>query len=84
MITKELLKQEIESLDESYFELIYKILHQFPHIKDIDGETIVNATSLFTNISQDPVVGMWADREDMQDSSAWVKELRSSQWKKHL
>lgn len=24
--------------------------------------------------------GLWKDREDMQDSTAWVRELRKSQW----
>lgn len=24
--------------------------------------------------------GMWKDREDMQDSTKWVRELRKSRW----
>jgi len=24
--------------------------------------------------------GMWKDREDMQDSTAWVRKIRKSQW----
>lgn len=26
--------------------------------------------------------GMWRDREDMQDSSAWVRNLRKQEWEK--
>jgi len=26
--------------------------------------------------------GMWKDREDMQDSTKWVRELRKSRWAK--
>ena len=25
-------------------------------------------------------VGMWADREDLRDSSAWVRNLRLGEW----
>ena len=25
-------------------------------------------------------LGMWQDRDDMQDSSAWVRTLRQSEW----
>jgi len=31
MVTKEDLKQEIEQLDSSYLELVFKLLKQFPH-----------------------------------------------------
>ena len=27
-------------------------------------------------------VGMWRDREDMRDSSAWVRQVRQSHWGK--
>jgi hypothetical protein len=27
-------------------------------------------------------VGLWRDREDMRDSSAWVRELREREWVK--
>lgn len=25
-------------------------------------------------------IGMWKDREDLQDSSAWVRSVRKSEW----
>jgi len=28
----------------------------------------------------EPFVGMWRDREDMDDSSKWVRTLRGSEW----
>jgi hypothetical protein len=31
-------------------------------------------------IENEPFVGMWKDREDMRDSTAWVRELRRQQW----
>jgi arabinogalactan endo-1,4-beta-galactosidase len=27
-----------------------------------------------------PVIGMWADREDMKDPSAWVRKIRAPRY----
>ncbi len=29
-----------------------------------------------TKLADEPFVGMWRDREDMRDSTAWVRRLR--------
>jgi hypothetical protein len=31
-------------------------------------------------VNADSFIGMWADREEMNDSSVWVKELRTGEW----
>ena len=31
-------------------------------------------------LEKEPFVGMWRDREDMADSTAWVRNLRQTQW----
>ncbi|MFH1898439.1 MAG: hypothetical protein ABH886_09440 [Candidatus Desantisbacteria bacterium] len=28
----------------------------------------------------EPFIGMWCEREDMQDSTAWVRSLRHCEW----
>lgn len=28
----------------------------------------------------DPIVGMWRDREDLADSRAWVRAVREREW----
>jgi len=33
-----------------------------------------------TSITESPFVGMWKDREDLKDSTAWVRKQRKSQW----
>ena len=33
-----------------------------------------------TSLSEDPFVGMWRDREDLADSSAWVRSIREREW----
>ena len=32
-------------------------------------------------LEEEPFVGMWADREDMQDSAAWVRSVREQEWR---
>jgi hypothetical protein len=31
-------------------------------------------------LSLEPFIGMWQDRADLADSSAWVKNLRRREW----
>lgn len=33
-------------------------------------------------LAQEPAIGMWRDRQDMQDSSDWVRHLRRSEMEK--
>ena len=39
-------------------------------------------TAPTSDLETEPFVGMWRDREDMQDSSAWVRKLRETHWGK--
>ena len=32
------------------------------------------------NFQNEPFVGMWKDREDMEDSSQWVRQVRQQEW----
>jgi len=32
------------------------------------------------DLQDEPFIGMWRDRQDMRDSSTWVKQLRRSEW----
>jgi len=34
------------------------------------------------NLTEENFVGMWKDREDLQDSVAFVRELREKEWGK--
>jgi len=35
-----------------------------------------------SGLESEAFVGMWRDREDMSDSSAWVRNVRQSHWGK--
>jgi hypothetical protein len=42
-----------------------------------DSQSKITPTS---DLESEEFVGMWRDREDMQDSSAWVRNIRQSHW----
>ena len=33
-----------------------------------------------TNLRDEPFIGLWADRTDMEDSTAYVRKLRQDEW----
>jgi hypothetical protein len=35
-----------------------------------------------SGIAEEPFVGIWQDREDMQDSTVWVRNSREREWVK--
>jgi len=37
-----------------------------------------------TKLANEPFIGMWRDREDMQDSTAWVRSLRQREWERSV
>lgn len=39
-------------------------------------------TSSTSTVNQpESFVGMWADRQEMKDSTLWLRELRANEWK---
>jgi hypothetical protein len=32
-------------------------------------------------LADESFIGIWRDREDMRDSSAWVRKVRAAEWK---
>jgi len=37
-------------------------------------------TASLSDLRAEPFVGMWRDREDMTDSSVWVRNIREKHW----
>lgn len=35
-------------------------------------------------LADEPFIGMWQERKDMQDSTAWVRSLRRREWEHSL
>jgi len=33
------------------------------------------------DLAAEPFIGMWSDRDDMTDSTAWVRSIRETHWR---
>jgi len=33
-----------------------------------------------SKLAEDPFVGLWEDREDLRDSTAWIRTVRQQEW----
>lgn len=42
----------------------------------------VSRKSKPTRLSDEPFIGMWRDRDDMKDSTEWVRSLRRREWER--
>ena len=45
----------------------------------LEVQTVSQEINL-SNFQNEPFVGMWKDREDMEDSSQWVRQVRQQEW----
>lgn len=50
----------------------------FLHTRYVPSD--VRQTAKRTKLANEPFIGMWRDREDLQDSSAWVRSIREREW----
>ncbi len=41
---------------------------------------ITFSEEVLTSLKEEPFVGMWSDRKDMENSSKWVKNIREKDW----
>lgn len=39
--------------------------------------------TIVLDLAEDPFVGMWQNRSDMNDSRVWVRNLRKGEWCDH-
>jgi hypothetical protein len=54
----------------------------FTEIAELSKSVFAEDRSLSNQaqLQNEPFIGMWQDREDMQDSSEWIKNLRGREW----
>ena len=76
MTTTDILK-EIDSLpkeaQKQVFDFIAFLKTRYPVPINISKRKRIR-------IGDEPFIGMWQGREDMRDSTAWVRNLRSREW----
>ena len=78
MDTAERIYQEAKTLPEAQAKEVLDFLeflkNKLKKASEVDTKTTANDVSL-------PGFGMWADRDDMQDSAAYVREMRAPRYK---
>jgi DNA polymerase III psi subunit len=79
MITKDDLKQEIELLDSSCLELVYKLLQQFPH-QQPERADLLNCSRQIDYPNTENVEGHAF--ADIDDAASFGKQLRKSIWQR--
>ena len=62
--------QIIDSLSESERNLLYERLSLQPQPSE----------HISLPLQDESFIGMWKNREDMQDSSQWVRRIRQQEW----
>ena len=45
------------------------------------AQAMLRAQARHTPLSAHSAIGMWQDREEMQDSAAWVRDVRKRAWR---
>jgi hypothetical protein len=76
MLEFERLKQDILTLPDD----AQRLVHDFVVFLKQRYPTHDQERHQALDLDQEPFVGMWCDRPDMVDSSAWVKHVRQQHW----
>ncbi|MGK7956994.1 MAG: hypothetical protein AB4063_17355 [Crocosphaera sp.] len=66
---------KLEQLPESEQERIAKII-----LNEVEKQELILLSSTSFSLENQPFVGMWKDRKEMENSSQWVRQLRREQW----
>ena len=77
-MTNEELLREFNSLPAEIKSKIEQIIERFK-----SDQKYATGPSKKKPLREEPFCGMWADREDMKDPVAWVRQIRETQWNKH-
>ncbi|NEP13995.1 MAG: DUF2281 domain-containing protein [Symploca sp. SIO2C1] len=74
----EQIQKDIASLPEDAQQMvIYFVLFLKQHYQTRQTQS----TKPFS-LDNQPFVGMWQNRPEMQDSTAWVRQIRKQQWRR--
>ena len=75
-ILKEMASLPIEA-QKQVLEFIAFLKTRYPPVKVVPKTKRIR-------LSEEPFIGMWQGREDMRDSTAWVRSLRRREWEGNL
>ena len=69
--------KEFESLPPEARKLVGDFV---TFLKNCNPKTLPAKKKRKIKLADEPFIGMWQDREDMRDSSGWVRDLRKREW----
>ncbi len=78
IIKTEQMQQDIDKLPEEAQILLMGFIELLK--KHYLSSETDNLTVKPENIADEPFIGIWKDREDMKDSSEWVRQIRKQEW----
>ncbi|MGG6268518.1 DUF2281 domain-containing protein [Leptolyngbya sp. AN03gr2] len=73
----EQLREDIATLPEDAQQLVIDFVSFLKHRYQASSTTHPQPL----NLDNESFVGMWSDRPEMQDSTAWVRQVRQQQWR---
>ncbi|MCX7067711.1 MAG: hypothetical protein NTW85_08485 [Methylococcales bacterium] len=79
MITKEDLKNEIEQLDDSYLDLVFRLLQQFPHQKN-KPDLLACSRPIYYPYDE---ISDGTAFTDIENAADYGKQLRTTAWQRN-
>ena len=61
-------------------ELQRQVIDFIAFLRSRHPDTKLNATVKRSKLADEPFIGMWRNRKDLRDSTAWVREIRNREW----
>lgn len=80
---QQFLQQMAMPLSEKFTVIFDKNVNDLPILNELSATQIKNNVNQPVDFGQLSAVGMWADRQEMADSVAYVRQLRQEQWNRH-
>jgi len=69
--------RELESLPPEARKMVGDFVaflkNRYPKAKSVRKKRLIK-------LADEPFIGMWRDREDMRDSTGWVRDLSRREW----
>lgn len=77
-INQEQVWRELKTLPD---EAQRQILDYIAFLRWQYAQPVMEKKPSVSNLRDEPFIGMWRDREDMQNSRQWVRNLRANEWR---
>lgn len=77
MVNQEQVWREFETLPPAAQQ---QVLDFMAFLRDRYPQRDKQRDSSMTDFYQESFIGIWRDREDMQDSDSWLRTIRAREW----